>query len=150
MGIRSAFHVLSRQSFVAANVTDPASVSSDHLSFTDDSSNIYVEDKAEFDGEVFHDASFSEIQVTVTGATTLDATHRVVYADTDSIAITITLPALVGVQGRMYEIKNIGTSGNIVTIDGNGAETVEGDLTFALSDGEALTVRADTADWRAT
>ena len=68
--------------------------------------------------------------------TTLDSTHEIILCDTDGGTITIILPA--GVEGTHYRISNVGTSGNDVTIDANGSETVYGSLTQTLSDGEVL------------
>jgi hypothetical protein len=64
------------------------------------------------------------------------ATDDIVYGDTDGGAFTVTLPA--GVEGTHYKIINVGTAGNDLTIDGNGTETVIGELTQDLSDGEIL------------
>jgi len=73
----------------------------------------------------------------ITGATTLDETHHVVFCDTDGSAFTVTLPA--GVEGTEYRIINVGTSNNDVTIDADGtAETVLGAATQDVSDGEIL------------
>jgi hypothetical protein len=72
----------------------------------------------------------------VTAAYTADATDHMIYADTDGGAFTVTLPA--GVEGQYLRIANVGTSGNDVTVDGNGAETVMGAATQALADGEIM------------
>lgn len=72
----------------------------------------------------------------VTGAATLDATHRIVLGDTDDGAFTITLPA--GVEGTNYKITNCGSSGNDLTIDGDGTERIWDNLTVILSDGNTL------------
>jgi len=72
----------------------------------------------------------------VTVAYTALVTDHMIYADTDGGAFTIDLPA--GVEGQYFRIANVGTSGNDVTIDGDGAETVMGDATQTLSDGEIM------------
>jgi len=72
----------------------------------------------------------------ITAAYTLDGTDYMVFADTDGGAFTVTLPA--GVEGQYMRIANVGTSGNDVTIDGNGAEQVRGAATQNIADGEIL------------
>lgn len=80
----------------------------------------------------------------ITGVTTLDATYDEVFADSDGGAYTVTLPA--GVQGTRYRIINCGSSGNDLTIDGNGAEKVRGALTQTVSDGEILVLVYDATE----
>ena len=70
----------------------------------------------------------------ITANYTNAVTDDVIFCDTDGGVITNTLPA--GVEGQMFKVINVGT--NEVTIDGNGAETVFGDLTQTLSNGEIL------------
>ena len=48
-------------------------------------------------------------------------------------AITITLPKVSECSGRWYTIKKIDASVNVVTIDGDGGETIDGVATYALS-----------------
>lgn len=64
------------------------------------------------------------------------AADQVIFCQTDGGAITVNLPA--GIEGTNYKIINCGSSGNDVTIDGDAAETVIGDLTQTLADGEVL------------
>jgi hypothetical protein len=103
----------------------------------------YVADGAHrFDGGMEWDTA------TVTGATTLGA-HHVLLVDTDTAgaAVTVTLPAVSGLTGRVYYVKNTGTSGYDVTLDGDGAETVDGDATQTITDGECLLVVCDGTEW---
>ncbi len=72
----------------------------------------------------------------VTTTYTVLAADHVVYCDTDGGAFTATLPA--GVEGTHYKIINCGSSGNSLTIDGAGAETVAGSATQTLIDAEVL------------
>ena len=46
--------------------------------------------------------------------------------------MTINLPAAIG-NGRLVTIKKIDASGNTVTIDGNGSETIDGATTYVLA-----------------
>jgi hypothetical protein len=58
----------------------------------------------------------------------------VVYScDATSAAFAATLPPAATVPGRVYVFKKIDSSGNAVTVTGNGAETIDGSNTVALS-----------------
>ena len=83
----------------------------------------------------------------VTGATTLDNTHGTVYVDTDSAAVTITLPA--GASWVRYRIINVGSSGNNVTITPDGSELLLGvNSNFILLDGDVLIIEFEpTEGW---
>jgi len=64
------------------------------------------------------------------------SSDEVVFCDTDGGVITFNLPA--GVEGTHYKIINCGSSGNDITVDGNGAEEIYGELTQTLLDGDVL------------
>lgn len=51
-------------------------------------------------------------------------TEEIIMVDTDSIDITINLPA--GVDGQTYKIVNCGTSGNVITINPDGLDLLNG------------------------
>lgn len=76
--------------------------------------------------------------------TTLTSAHRIVLVNTTAGAVTLTLPAATGVYE--FTIKNTGTGSNRVIIDGNASETIDGNATVELADGDRLTVIADTAN----
>jgi hypothetical protein len=61
----------------------------------------------------------------------------VILADASGGAFTLTLPTAVGISGTVYTIKRTSASNN-VTIDGAGAETIDGAATYVL-----------TAQWQA-
>jgi len=69
---------------------------------------------------------------------------EVIFVDTDGGAITVNLPA--GAEGAHYKIINCGTSGNNVTVDGNGAETVYGLATQTLNDGDVLDIHYNATE----
>lgn len=80
--------------------------------------------------------------------TTLDATHHTVTVDASLAARTITLPALAGVLGRVYVIKKEDSSANTVTIDGNGAETIDGAATKVISvQYNSFRIQAGASEW---
>lgn len=86
---------------------------------------------------------------TVTSNTTLDDTNYTVLCDATSGAITITLPAAASNSGRTYYIKKINTSSNDVTVDANGSETIDGDLTQTLTgaDMPSIRIQCDGSNW---
>lgn len=71
--------------------------------------------------------------VSVTASYAMNYNDAVILADATAGAITITLkPAAECVQKRVT-IKKTDSSGNSVTIDGNGAETIDGAATKSLA-----------------
>ena len=59
---------------------------------------------------------------------------------------TVTLYTAVGHSGTVIVVKNIGSG--TVTVDGNGSETIDGALTFAISTKyESLTIVSDGSNW---
>lgn len=63
-------------------------------------------------------------------------------------AVIITLPTAVANKGKEFTIKKTDNSANAVTIDGNGAETIDGDATRALAlQYESLDIISDNANW---
>jgi len=88
---------------------------------------------------------------TVTGNTTLGATHTSVLADATVGAITITLPTAVGISGSLYMIKKIDSSANAVTVDANGSQTIDGILTEVLQrQWDKVSVQSNGANWLIT
>jgi hypothetical protein len=69
---------------------------------------------------------------TVTGALALTSAHRIVLADCTSAGFTITLPAVASSANVRYTIIKI-NSANTLTIQGNGAETINGSNTKTLT-----------------
>jgi len=90
-----------------------------------------------------------------TVATTTDASYtagtsdeRVILADCSSNNVTVNLPAANSSSGEFYHIKKIDSSVNIVTIDGNGAETIDGEESIdILNQWVCLTVACDGNNW---
>lgn len=85
---------------------------------------------------------------TITSSATLTTSHTVVLCDATSGAITVTLPTAVGNDGRHYHIKKIDSSGNAVTIDGDGSETIDDGATAVIGvQYECVTVVSDGTEW---
>ena len=68
--------------------------------------------------------------VTKTTAYTIEADVFLVRADATSAGFTITLPTASQKMGRQIAIKKIDASANNVTVDGAGAETIDGAATL--------------------
>jgi hypothetical protein len=58
---------------------------------------------------------------------------------------TVNLPTAVGIQGTVYTLVNSGTG--IITLDGNGTETINGSLTIDIKKNVSRTVQSDNANW---
>lgn len=84
---------------------------------------------------------------TVADSTTLDGTHNVVLCN-NGANITLTLPAAAGNTGRVYVIKKISNNVATVTIDPNGAETIDGAATMLLDRWrKAVRIICDGTGW---
>ncbi|MCP5006517.1 MAG: hypothetical protein GY941_21645 [Planctomycetes bacterium] len=78
---------------------------------------------------------------------TLDNEDHVVFCNTDGGDWTLTLPA--GVDGTVYEITNCGSTGNTLTVDGDGAEEINGSITQDLDDEDSIRIVFEsTEEWR--
>lgn len=77
----------------------------------------------------------------------LTATDDIILADATSVAITLALP-VASSRTRPYYIKRINGGANAVTIDANGAETIDGDLTAVLvAQWTSVTLVSDGTKW---
>ena len=67
--------------------------------------------------------------------------------DCTANTFTVTLPTAAGIARKQFCIKNSGTG--VITVDGNGSETIDDALTFILSTkGESIWVVSDGANWK--
>lgn len=75
--------------------------------------------------------------------------HHIIIADATAGNIVITLPAVATSTGREYKIKRSESdaSGNTVTIEGAGAETIDGAANLALLKGIYATLICDGTEW---
>ena len=74
--------------------------------------------------------------------------ENVILADATSNAITITLPAASSSSKKLFIIKKIDATSNIVTIDGNSSETIDGDLEQNFSvQYTSITLYCDGSNW---
>lgn len=86
--------------------------------------------------------------ITVGVDVTLDDNYRTVPVDASGANRTITLPTAASAKWRKYIIKKIDSSVNTVTIDADGAETIDGALTFVLTvQYQAIEIQSDGTTW---
>lgn len=92
--------------------------------------------------------SFSLPISTKTANYTIVGTDHTILCDATSGSITITLPAVSTISGRMYVIKKIDATANTVTIDGNSSETIDGATTLVLTtQWETKTIQSNGSAW---
>lgn len=70
----------------------------------------------------------------VSADTTLTATDAIMFVNATSAAVTLTLPAASTVPGQRYFMKRTDGSTNTVTVQPNGAETIDGYTTVTLGE----------------
>lgn len=114
------------------------------------------------DTNAFEDADVTKldgIQTNVSGSTVLvtatsytaTSTDSVVFADDDTAAaiITVTLPSAISVGDSFsLDIKKLGSTADII-IDGNGSETIDGDLTLTVTDkNQTIRLISDGSNWK--
>lgn len=97
---------------------------------------------------IYSSPTIDLIPVTSTSTTPYNApaTDEMIVVDSSGGAKTVNLPTAVGKKGRSYGVKRVG--GNNVTVDGSGAETIDGQLTATLTATLAsIVVVSDGANW---
>lgn len=86
--------------------------------------------------------------VTATATKTLALGEHVLLCNATGGAFTVNLPSAGRYEGIQFIIKKIDASANAVTIDGAGAETIDGALTVSLTtQWESRTVISDGSNW---
>lgn len=116
------------------------------VSFNGGSSPAFVVDAS---GNVTIRGSIAPSTRTITGTTTLLASDYTVNADVSGGGYTVNLPAAASVPGQVYVIRKPDSSGNTVTIDGNGAETINGAATQSLTTQyQTITIQSTGTGWQ--
>jgi hypothetical protein len=101
-------------------------------------------DKLQVNGSI-SGIGMKQAYVTKTGAYT--ATNADYVIDCTSGTFTVTLPASSGRTGRILIIKNSGAG--TITVDGNGAETIDGAATYSLAVQYAtVQIMSDGTNWK--
>jgi hypothetical protein len=105
--------------------------------------NMYV------DGIAFIDAFNCDNVITKSGAYTAKTTDHIILANTSGGAVTITLPAVADAAGLILIFIRTGAGANALTIDGDGAETINGAANNADMDAQydMLTLYCDGTEW---
>ena len=85
---------------------------------------------------------------TVTNNYTITDNDYVILVDATASPVTVVLPTAVGRDGRIFEVKRISTNANTVTLDGDGAETIDNSATQVYTlPYVSLTVYSDGSNW---
>lgn len=81
-------------------------------------------------------------------AYTITVLDEVILADASSAGFTLTLPTAVGIKGKQFSIKKIDNSFNFVTVDGDGSETIDDDVTMDIVlQYDTMKIISDNANW---
>ena len=70
---------------------------------------------------------------TVTTGDGFNTADYCILADASGAGFTVTLPAVASARDQVFVIKKIDASGNAVTLDANGTETIDGATTQAIN-----------------
>jgi len=80
--------------------------------------------------------------------TLLTDRYATVTVDASVAARTITLPTAASAKWRKYIIKKVDATANTVTVDANGAETIDGALTYVLiAQYQSVEIQSDGTTW---
>jgi hypothetical protein len=91
---------------------------------------------------------YPEKTTSQTTAYTGTGDETVILCDATSAAFTVTLPAAASYTGKHYYIKKTDSTLNLVTIDGNASETIDGAATTTLATQyEAIKILSDGSNW---
>ena len=88
----------------------------------------------------------AQTEVSVTGATTATIGRMHVCSGTTA-DYTVTLPTAVGNAGKQLAFRMASGLTKLVTLDGNGSETIDGTLTRVMWAQESATLLSDGAQW---
>jgi len=79
---------------------------------------------------------------------TAAATDEIIYVDCTSGPVTITLPTAVGVAGKVYTIKKVDSTTNILTVATTSSQTIDGSTTQTTDmQYTAISMNSDGANW---
>lgn len=99
-------------------------------------------------GRATFKGTWAPATTTLVAGTTLDTTHGTVRVDTTVGNLTIDLPAAVSATGRVYTVIKISVDANTVTVDANGAETINGAATKVLTTQyEKVVIQSNGTSW---
>lgn len=85
---------------------------------------------------------------TVTTTHAAETKYQTILGDATGGAFDVDLPAAASCPGRVYTVKKIDAGANAVTVDGNGAETIDGAATFPLAaQWDSVTIQSNGSAW---
>lgn len=86
----------------------------------------------------------------ITGDHTVTSSDYIHLVDATNGNVTITLPAIASTQaGRMLRFKKTDATNNQVIVDGNGSETIDGELTKTMiSPNQGMMIISDGTEWK--
>ena len=86
--------------------------------------------------------------VTKTADFLLGTATDVILADTSTGPITISLPTAANASGKLFWIKKIDASANLVTIDPDGSECIDNELLISLcNEGDTVQIVSNGSQW---
>ena len=98
-----------------------------------------------------HDATYAPRYLalsTKTGAYPLTVSDGVILADATTAGFTLTLPTAVGITGKVFDLKKIDSSANVVTVATTASQTIDGSSTLSISvQWDSFTVVSNGANW---
>jgi hypothetical protein len=100
---------------------------------------------------LFESAGKSITPTSITNASspyTALVSDQIIYADASAGNVTINLPTALSAAGSVFTIKKIDSSVNTITIDANGAQTIDGALTQVIAlQWASLQIHSNAATW---
>lgn len=85
---------------------------------------------------------------TITSSEALTSADHLVLVDATAGAVVVDLPPAASKEGYQIVVKKIDASGNTVTVDGDGAETIDGSTTQVLSSQyDSVVISSDGVSW---
>lgn len=85
---------------------------------------------------------------TVSAGATATSSDYTILCDASGGAFTLALPAAASVPRQELVIKKIDASANVVTVDPNGSETIDGALTMGLSSSmQSIVIQSNGVAW---
>lgn len=132
---------------VFTEISTPANPSAGNRKIYAKTTGIFALNSAGVEKQLDSSASFSAVTKNTT-ATLATSGEEIVLANASGGAFTLNLPAASGNSGLLYKIIKTDSSTNIVTIDPNGAETINGASTTTLNTQyEEVEIVCDGSNW---
>lgn len=134
------------QLFIGNNTGDRLQLATltagDNISITNGAGSITINATSGGGADRLANLTAAAISVTTSSALTIG---RLNICNGSGSDITVTLPAVSGNAGRFIGIKITGA--NLVTVDANGSETIDGATTRIMWGGEAAELECDGSTW---